>query len=64
MSERTWVMTEHFRKHASADEITAAMKAAGIKFDRDVCPIKITKPWDAQENADGSVTFRQWEMNS
>jgi hypothetical protein len=60
-NERTWVMTPDMRRNASTREINAAMKAAGIKFDRDECPVRITKPWEAQENEDGSVTFRQWE---
>lgn len=61
MNERTWVMTLDMRANASAREITAAMKAAGIRFDREECPTKITRPWEATENEDGSVTFRQWE---
>ena len=37
------------------------MKHAGFKFDRETCPIKITKPWDMVDNCDGTVTWRQWE---
>ena len=38
-----------------------AMLNADLTFDHIGCPFKITQPWDRVENADGSITYRQWD---
>jgi len=55
-------MTLDEQEAFSPTGLTAALKEAGFKFDSELCPVKLTQPWDKAELADGSVMWRQWEV--
>ena len=46
--------------HINSVEILEQMKKDGFKFDREICPIKLSEPKEIHPNDDGTVTYTQW----
>jgi hypothetical protein len=61
MSLRVYVVTAEERATFDPQNCVAAMKAAGFTFLSEVCPIKLTQPWELVEAGNGAMAFRQWD---
>jgi hypothetical protein len=59
---KTYIMTLDEQEALTPSGFIAALKEAGFKFDREQCPVKLTQPWGKVEMADGSIMWRQWEV--
>jgi hypothetical protein len=59
---RTYVISKEERGDIDLITLTQTLKAAGFKFDSEVCPIKFTRPFEQKELQDGSVVLMQWDL--
>lgn len=58
---RECVLTVEEKRTCGPFEWVAKMKAAGIKFKSEVCPIKIAQPYVSFERDDGATVWQQWD---
>jgi hypothetical protein len=58
---RTCTLTQDDQLNFDPVAFTERLREAGFKFDRDTCPVKITKPWDMVKAGDGTLVYRQWD---
>lgn len=58
---RTYRMSVEEQVNFSSERFTTALEAAGFKFDRTECPIKLRKPWTMERQVDGTCLWSQWD---
>ncbi len=59
---RAYLLTPKELKRFDPLRFTENLKRAGFKFDSDVCPIQIKKPWHRAEIVEtGAIAYYQWD---